>query len=101
MLFLLAQVVQAFIGSYPVHPGEKLGIGTEVLEPLPYLDKGILHHVIRIVVLGHHAAYMPVYLLLVLFDQQLKGPLPRGAGVKKVKDLAVRHSGGGCELMIR
>jgi hypothetical protein len=84
MFFLLGQIVQAFIGRYPVHPGKKLGIRPEIFQTLPYFYEGILHHIVGIFMLDDHTPDMPIYFLLVFFDQKLKSPFSGRAIVKKI-----------------
>ena len=52
-----------------VHPGIQLALPFKVINMPENFDKGILQHVVRIVMGNHHPPDMPVQPLLIFFQQ--------------------------------
>ena len=60
----------------PVHPGIQLRIASKTGKVFPYLYKNVLYQVIRVVMVNNHTANVPVNLLLIFFQQQVKCLIP-------------------------
>ena len=75
------QEIYRFVVGYSIEPCGKACISSEIVQSLPCLEKYILQDVIRVIVVQHHPAYLPIQLFLKLPYQSFKGLLSSGGVV--------------------
>src|SRR5690606_4722487 len=70
------QVIEALIVRDAVEPAIQLGSALETIDPVESLDERILQHILRLIMIGHHAPHETVQSSLVLAYKQIETVVP-------------------------